>query len=258
MTTRTNATSQVYWAFAHRFWKCATCNNQWDSVLLSSRDGVDFSFVGNREPWVRPGPDGGAGSRMIHVMPTPIEVGDELFVYVAMTDENHAGAVDPASPGGKKQTAVVLFRLRKDGLVIPTQLRSRTHFIRISARIVLGTGLARRAALSGAVPGRPPRNADHQGGPAGRGEPDRARQRRVQRRRRDARGAHQRCHPRNRHRYAPTPTHDLDVLVLCLASQRHQSWSWGRLWLRHERTDGGGRAGRRAAVEDERLLARGD
>ena len=125
MTTRTNATSQVYWAFAHRFWKCAQCNNQWDSVLLSSRDGLNFTFVGNREPWVRPGPDGGAGSRMIHVMPTPIEVGDELFVYVAMTDENHAGAVDPASPGGKKQTAVVLFRLRKDGLVIPTQLRSR-------------------------------------------------------------------------------------------------------------------------------------
>ena len=117
MTTRTNATSQVYWAFAHRFWKCATCNNQWDSVLLSSRDGLTFTFVGNREPWVRPGPDGGAGSRMIHVMPTPIEVGNELFVYVAMTDENHAGAVDPASPGGKKQTAVVLFRLRKDGLV---------------------------------------------------------------------------------------------------------------------------------------------
>ena len=54
---------------------------------------------------------------MIHVMPTPIEVGDELFVYVAMTDENHAGTVDPASPGAKKQTAVVLFRLRKDGLV---------------------------------------------------------------------------------------------------------------------------------------------
>ena len=117
MTTRTNATSQVYWAFAHRFWKCATCNNQWDSVLLSSRDGLNFTFVGNREPWVRPGPDGGAGSRMIHVMPTPIEVGNELFVYVAMTDENHAGTVDPASPGGKKQTAVVLFRLRKDGLV---------------------------------------------------------------------------------------------------------------------------------------------
>ena len=117
MTTRTNATSQVYWAFAHRFWKCSHCNNQWDSVLLSSRDGLNFTFVGNREPWVRPGPDGGAGSRMIHVMPTPIEVGNELFVYVAMTDENHAGAVDPASPGGKKQTAVVLFRLRKDGLV---------------------------------------------------------------------------------------------------------------------------------------------
>ena len=117
MTTRTNATSQVYWAFAHRFWKCARCNNQWDSVLLSSRDGLNFTFVGNREPWVRPGPDGGAGSRMIHVMPTPIEVGDELFVYVAMTDENHAGTVDPASPDGKKQTAVVLFRLRKDGLV---------------------------------------------------------------------------------------------------------------------------------------------
>ena len=54
---------------------------------------------------------------MIHVMPTPIEVGNELFVYVAMTDENHAGTVDPASPGAKKQTAVVLFRLRKDGLV---------------------------------------------------------------------------------------------------------------------------------------------
>ena len=119
MTTPTNATAQVYWAFAHRFWKCATCDYQWDSVLLSSRDGLNFTFVGNREPWVRPGPDGGAGSRMLHVMPTPIEVGHELFVYVAMTDENHAGAVDPASPGGEKQTAVVLFRLRKDGLVSP-------------------------------------------------------------------------------------------------------------------------------------------
>ena len=44
MTTRTNATSQVYWAFAHRFWKCSSCNNQWDSVLLSSRDGLNFTF----------------------------------------------------------------------------------------------------------------------------------------------------------------------------------------------------------------------
>lgn len=34
MTTRTNATSQVYWAWAHRFWKCkvSTCFNRIHSV----------------------------------------------------------------------------------------------------------------------------------------------------------------------------------------------------------------------------------
>jgi hypothetical protein len=119
MPTQTNATAAVYWAWAHRFWKCAAdCNNNWDSVLLSSRDGLHFDYIGgSREPWLRPGPDGGMGSRMVHVMPTPIEVGNELWIYVAMTNQNHAGIVDPASPTGKKETAIGLIKMRRDGLV---------------------------------------------------------------------------------------------------------------------------------------------
>ena len=117
-TSRINGTSQVYYAWAHRFWKCsADCNNNWDSVLLSSRDGEHFTYVGgSREPWLRPGRNGGRGSRMIHVMPGPIEVGNELWIYVAMTNQNHAGQVDPQSSTGGKQTAVGLIRMRRDGL----------------------------------------------------------------------------------------------------------------------------------------------
>ena len=82
-----------------------------------SRDGVNFTIAGDREPLLRPGMSGGYASRLIWVAAHPVVVDDEIWVYVGGRNVNHTGGVDPESKGGLWRSGVGLAKARLDGFV---------------------------------------------------------------------------------------------------------------------------------------------
>ena len=78
----------VYWAFTWRFWhfENASLPGTKDIGLMASRDGINFAHVNDRRSFVRTGRDGTAGSRRVRVAPTPVVVGDTVFVYLFLTN----------------------------------------------------------------------------------------------------------------------------------------------------------------------------
>ncbi len=112
----------VYLALAHAFWhwyerpERLLGPNRFDVRLMVSRDGKDFERVGGRAPFLRLGPEGSFRSRMIWALPTPIRMGNELWIYYWASNKDHAGCIDEAA-GGKLQTGITRAILRLDGFV---------------------------------------------------------------------------------------------------------------------------------------------
>ena len=121
--------SQAFW-----HWKRRPEHERWDSAshpkkarterlapaamdvrLGWSRDGCRFHRCADRGPWLGLGPEGRFDSRRVWVMPFPIQVGDELWVYYAGENRDHDGLVDPAADG--HLSGIGRARARLDGFV---------------------------------------------------------------------------------------------------------------------------------------------
>jgi hypothetical protein len=81
----------LYSAFHH--WGAADAGpDSGDVGLALSRDGHVFHRPGNRQPFLRLGPEGAFDSRWIWALPRSIRMGDELWVYYFGTNMRHGGA----------------------------------------------------------------------------------------------------------------------------------------------------------------------
>lgn len=86
-----------------------------DVRLNASRDGVHFDRVGERHPFLAPGPAGAFDSKMIWALPNPVSMGNELWIYYAGTNKDHDGFTDPAAE--KLRSGISIASLRLDGFV---------------------------------------------------------------------------------------------------------------------------------------------
>lgn len=113
----------VYLALAEAFWhwyerpdKKRLGPNRMDARLFVSRDGKRFERVGGRRAFLRNGPEGSFTSRMVWACPSPIPMGDELWIYYMGSNMDHAGYVDQAAKG-EIRTGLSRAILRLDGFV---------------------------------------------------------------------------------------------------------------------------------------------
>jgi hypothetical protein len=89
-----------------------------DVQLLTSRDGVRWDRAGDRQPFLRQGPDGSSTSGMLFANPWLLPVGDELWLYYAGTPRSHG-----AMPAGTceqdfaQRTGIFRASLRRDGFI---------------------------------------------------------------------------------------------------------------------------------------------
>ena len=87
-----------------------------DVRLAAGRDGQRFTRLGGRRPFIPQGPPGSFGAGMIWVLPNPIVMGDQIWIYVAGINMEHNGNIDPAA-GGQVRTGIGRAILRLDGFV---------------------------------------------------------------------------------------------------------------------------------------------
>jgi hypothetical protein len=86
-----------------------------DDRLAVSRDGIQFSRLGDRKPFLATGLAGSFSSKFCWSLPNPIRMGDELWIYYFGDNRDHDGYLDPAAP--KRKTAIDRAILRLDGFV---------------------------------------------------------------------------------------------------------------------------------------------
>jgi hypothetical protein len=99
-------------------WK-GSANEAWpntsDIQLAISRDGLHFTRPGNRQPFLRPGPEGSWDSKWIYPVLRPIRMGDELWIYYFGTNRDHAHRLDARAT--VMETAISRAILRLDGFM---------------------------------------------------------------------------------------------------------------------------------------------
>jgi hypothetical protein len=95
---------------AHEAWP-----NTSDIQLAFSRDGRHFIRPGDRQPFLRPGPDGTWDSKWIYPVLRPVRIGDQLWIYYFGTNRDHASRLDPQA--SVSETAISRAILRLDGFM---------------------------------------------------------------------------------------------------------------------------------------------
>ena len=94
-----------------------------DVGLAVSRDGINFTQVGGRLPFIPVGQAGSWESRMVWGLPMPVLMPggtpdrpeSELWIYYAGGNTDHDDVVDESSTTGGKQSGISVARLRLDG-----------------------------------------------------------------------------------------------------------------------------------------------
>lgn len=86
-----------------------------DVSLALSRDGRIFQRPGNRQPFLRLGPEGSFDSKWVWAMPRPIRMGDDLWIYYQGTNVRHGGGKDEAADTPRHAISRAVMRL--DGFV---------------------------------------------------------------------------------------------------------------------------------------------
>ncbi len=107
--------AQAFWHWKPRAPLRRMGPNAMDVRLCVSRDGKTFRRVGERRPFMKLGPAGSFYSRMVWALPNPIRMGDELWIYYAGSNVDHADHRDPAAT--KMLTGIGRAVLRLDGFV---------------------------------------------------------------------------------------------------------------------------------------------
>ena len=80
-----------------------------DVQLASSRDGIKWERVGDREPFIPLGPPGSVDQGMVYCANQPLAMGDELWFYYGGFDNDHAHPLPSSN--------ICLAKLRLDGFV---------------------------------------------------------------------------------------------------------------------------------------------
>ncbi|MBM3867226.1 MAG: hypothetical protein FJ381_15280 [Verrucomicrobia bacterium] len=121
---RYSEAGDVYIMLAQTFWHWMpaedgriTAPGTRDVRLAFSRDSKTFTRVGERRPFLRPGPEGRFDSRQIWALPNPIRMGDEIWIYYAGANFDRADRTDPAAPGGRRIGGIGRAVMRLDGFV---------------------------------------------------------------------------------------------------------------------------------------------
>ncbi len=107
--------AQAFWHWRDRAPIPRLGPNAFDVRLAVSRDGKRFARVGERRPFLRLGPSGTFCSRMVWALPNPVRMGDELWIYYAGSNVDHADHRDPAAP--KRMSGIGRAVMRLDGFV---------------------------------------------------------------------------------------------------------------------------------------------
>ncbi len=89
--------------------------SRFDARLSVSRDGVNFQRCGGRKAFLTPGKEGSFSSRMVWATPSPVPMGDELWIYYSGTNRDHDGVVDPSA--GRHLSGIGRAVMRLDGFV---------------------------------------------------------------------------------------------------------------------------------------------
>ena len=109
--------AQTYWHWRPRDPLKGLGPASFDVRLAVSRDGKTFRRIGERKPFMANGREDQFDSRYVWVMPNPIRMGDELWIYYAGSNRDHDGNIDPGAPGGKHLAGIGRAVLRLDGFV---------------------------------------------------------------------------------------------------------------------------------------------
>ena len=76
-----------------------------DVGLAASRDrGKSFTHLGSREPFITVGAAGGFASKMVWALPSPVVVGDQIWIFYAGHNVDHNGDTDAFSRTGGQQS----------------------------------------------------------------------------------------------------------------------------------------------------------
>ena len=113
-------TKDVYFAMlpAYYHWRMEG-GKPWPATfevqLAVSRDGRNFTRLGDRKPFLRLGLEGSFSSKMVWSFPKPIRMGDELWIYYRGGNFDHSGRLDPRA--GVREAAISRAIMRLDGFV---------------------------------------------------------------------------------------------------------------------------------------------
>ncbi len=115
----------VYIMMAQTFWHWVDDENAKDTErpgtrdirLAFSRNGENFMRLGDRKAFLSPGNFGHFDSKQIWVLPNPIVMGDEIWIYYCGVNWDRAGNLDPLAPKAKKRSAIGRAVMRLDGFV---------------------------------------------------------------------------------------------------------------------------------------------
>jgi len=88
----------------------------YDVRMLVSRDGANFERLRDRPVFLGPGPMGGWCSRQVWVLPQPLVMNDEIWIYFFGANFDHEGILDPWSQG-RHRTGIGRAVTRLDGFV---------------------------------------------------------------------------------------------------------------------------------------------
>jgi hypothetical protein len=90
----------------------------YDVALTVSRDGWNYTYLGDRQPFARPTQDGSVGQSQVWVAP-PVVVGDDELYFVTRANMNEDGQIAHMDGSAKPvyRAEVALGRLRRDGAI---------------------------------------------------------------------------------------------------------------------------------------------
>ena len=107
--------AQAFWHWIPTGKGAARAPGTRDVRLAFSRDTKTFVRCGQRQAFMRPGPDGRFDSRQIWALPNPIVMGDEIWFYYAGINYDRAGRTDAAN--GEHIGGIGRAVMRLDGFV---------------------------------------------------------------------------------------------------------------------------------------------
>ncbi len=108
--------AEAFWHWYPREGKSRPGPTAYDIRLLTSRDGRHFERSPDRAAFLRPGPQGSFYSSAIWVLPRPVQMGNEVWIYFNGSNFDHDGIIDPVAKG-QMRTGISRAVMRLDGFI---------------------------------------------------------------------------------------------------------------------------------------------